>query len=161
MKKAITLKHLTPYLSYGLKGYFFKEIDIVHEVELEHSLISGLNCNTIELKNFKPILRPLSDLTKDVNNNGITLIEKIWRTVYNDEGYYVKKVHEGVNHFKVTFRWKQFDDINDDEVEVRTISKDIKLNPYWIADKLFKYHFDVFGLIEKGLAIDINSLKNS
>ncbi len=31
--------------------------------------------------------------------------------------------------------------------------------PYFIVQILFKYHFDVFGLIENGLAIDINSIK--
>lgn len=31
--------------------------------------------------------------------------------------------------------------------------------PNWFMNFLFAYHFDVFGLIEKGLAIDINTLK--
>ena len=30
--------------------------------------------------------------------------------------------------------------------------------PYNIVSKLFENHFDVFGLIEKGLAIDINTI---
>jgi len=39
-----------------------------------------------------------------------------------------------------------------------------KINPYsdfkyWEMQVLLKWHFDVFGLIEKGLAIDINTLK--
>lgn len=29
---------------------------------------------------------------------------------------------------------------------------------YWLVENLLKNHFDVFGLIEKGLAVDINSL---
>lgn len=37
---------------------------------------------------------------------------------------------------------------------------EIKINPlkypYTIVLKLFEWHFDVFGLIEKGLALDIN-----
>ena len=33
-----------------------------------------------------------------------------------------------------------------------------KNTPYWIMEKLFKWHFDVFNLLEKGLAIDINTL---
>lgn len=31
---------------------------------------------------------------------------------------------------------------------------------YLLMQKLIEWHFDVFGLIEKGLAIDINTLKN-
>lgn len=30
--------------------------------------------------------------------------------------------------------------------------------PYHVMEQLFKHHFDIFGLIEKGLAIDINTL---
>lgn len=30
--------------------------------------------------------------------------------------------------------------------------------PYWIVKKLYEFHFDVHGLIEKGLAIDKNTL---
>jgi hypothetical protein len=29
---------------------------------------------------------------------------------------------------------------------------------YWIVEKLIEWHFDVFGLIKKGLAIDVNNL---
>jgi hypothetical protein len=31
--------------------------------------------------------------------------------------------------------------------------------PYSVFKNLFEWHFDVFGLIEQGLAIDINTLK--
>jgi hypothetical protein len=34
------------------------------------------------------------------------------------------------------------------------------LNKHQDVQKLFEWHFDVFGLISKGLAIDINTLKN-
>lgn len=33
--------------------------------------------------------------------------------------------------------------------------------PYGIWELFFRHHFDVFGLIEAGLAIDINTLKNN
>ena len=32
---------------------------------------------------------------------------------------------------------------------------------YGLVSKLIEWHFDVFGLIEKGLAIDINTLPQS
>ncbi len=34
-------------------------------------------------------------------------------------------------------------------------------NCYEVWQKLLEMHFDIFGLIEKGLAIDINTLKNA
>jgi len=65
------------------------------------------------LKNIKPILRPLSDMTEDEANN------EVWETVpeYNDfKGL--------VCHVSPAFRY------------------------------LLSRHFDLFGWIEKGLAID-------
>jgi hypothetical protein len=44
-------------------------------------------------------------------------------------------------------------------------TKDIEIHtgfmqnePFWKIEKLFEWNFDVFGLIEKGRAIDINTL---
>ena len=45
-------------------------------------------------------------------------------------------------------------------MRVYTNSELIFKQKYWIAQKLFEWHFDVFGLIEAGLAIDINTLNN-
>lgn len=40
---------------------------------------------------------------------------------------------------------------------LREYEKDLT---YDVIQRLFEWHFDVFGLIEKGLAIDINTLDN-
>ncbi len=39
------------------------------------------------------------------------------------------------------------------------IRLDILENRYKVVKKLFEWHFDIFGLIPAGLAIDINTLK--
>jgi hypothetical protein len=31
--------------------------------------------------------------------------------------------------------------------------------PNWTVEKLLEWHFDIYGLIEAGLAIDINTLE--
>ena len=49
-------------------------------------------------------------------------------------------------------------DQNKDKVEIEFRGSLIQLNDYYKVDLLFKNHFDVFGLIKKGLAIDINTL---
>lgn len=120
------LKHLAPYLPYGLKSY----------VEYDgHKLIKDINVNNVmcivdgEVLS-KPILRPLSDLTKEIEVN----MEKF---------YPYEKLHlcySDVTNF-----------LNDD----------LWIGQWWDYEKvtkLFEWHFDVFGLIEKGLAIDINTL---
>ena len=74
-----------------------------------------------ELAGIKPILRPLSDLTKEIDVNGEK--HQMWLLVPHG------------NSINDVFSWQY---------------KNIKT--------LFEWHFDVFGLIENGLAIDINSL---
>lgn len=94
----------------------------------------------------KPILRPLSDLTiteywrisgKDKNKNF-----GFWYGKYNgfsDKREYI--YHEGYSSkkFFINEGYDQF--------------------PYKMIEFFLKHHFDVFGLIEKGKAIDINTVK--
>lgn len=42
--------------------------------------------------------------------------------------------------------------------DILAVTYDIKLIRYGDVLKLLEWHFDVFGLIEKGLAIDINTI---
>lgn len=153
----LELKHLAPYLPYGLKlEYTFHvlsdEFKIIGRLSsIDNSEISkpiilkitdaefrhktGLLCF---INQCKPILRPLSDLTKEIEVNG----EKF-----------------------APFKWFNF--INSDidfETQIIALSNDIRWldsTYYGIIEKLFEWHFDIFGLIEKGLAIDINSLPQS
>ncbi len=118
----LELKHLAPYLPYGLK-YFVDYTDGDTEiVNLDGAFIdelylsNGLTCG-YQSETSKPILRPLSDLTK---NEFVDDLGK-W---YGD------------------YQELDLDDID-----------------YGIVKNYFKHHFDVFGLIEKGLAIDINTIK--
>ena len=58
----LEMKHLAPYLPYVLKGKFILEIDNVSGLNNEYDLVEPQNGNPVELKDFAPILRPLSDL---------------------------------------------------------------------------------------------------
>lgn len=134
----LELKHLTPYLPYGLRG-----IDYDKKTYLFRGLDNNGNvywdCNEILNKkgyDIAPILRPLSDLTKDIEVNG----EKFVPFDFFDEYY------------------SPIDDYN--ELQKHFLNSDIKKMPYELIEKLFEWHFDVFGLIEQGLAIDINDLQH-
>ena len=90
-------------------------------------------------KNCKPILRPLSDLSKEIEVNG----EKFKPSFVLSRDY--KNAEEFI-HLIITEKEEDY-------------YKDILSHmPLCIAQKLFEYHFDVFGLIEKKLAIDINTI---
>ena len=136
----LTSEHLVPYLDKKLQGidsYTNRKCNLV-----------GLNLNSHEpliiqmkpeyptskrkLVEFKPILHPLSDFTRQ---NSVDICE------YSD----VEDIVFSGNPSDLYF--------------INTEDKTY-LSDYTIASLyLFKHHFDVFGLIEKGLAIDINTLK--
>lgn len=146
----LELKHLAAYLPYGLK--------LISESEHESSEPNIYDLNSIdvgvkmvnfgwgaakELTEIKPILRPLSDLTKEIEVNGKKIIT----------------AHELV---KISDGW-----ISDDENFSQWIYNyfnDISKYPKYIHDLLteclLKNHFDIFNLIPNGLAIDINTLNN-
>jgi hypothetical protein len=115
------------------------------------------------LNEIKPYFRLLSDLTKEIEHNGekfIPLYElNKMRGVTTELSNYVFEVVED-NWFQCT--WS---DNTEFSFEKNTMSfYDITssgISPQLeMFQKLFEWHFDVFGLIEKGLAISYNDLKN-
>ncbi|MGV0854794.1 hypothetical protein ACTS9E_04265 [Empedobacter brevis] len=141
---SLELKHISPYLPYGLKGRVDKETYIQEENErigelktidlADHqyhlAVYNDLGYFLSWIDEFKPILRPLSDLMKEIEVNG----EKF---VPFDE---IRSYSFELNNNK---KWQ------------KVVLEDM---PYSEVQKLFEWHFDVFGLIEKGLAVDINTL---
>jgi hypothetical protein len=145
----LELKHLSPYLPYKLKCELLNyKSDYVGE---KYGIINGFYYlggevhytfkdrstagKTRDL--IKPILRPLSDFNKFTNINGVDF-------------YPLNEIHKifngSIDCYKVKKMWK-FNDWNTKNIQ------------YGIFIKMIEWHFDVFGLIEKGLAIDINKLK--
>ena len=126
MKEQLKLKHLAPYLPYGLKMYNLNNGRGAYNNILKRRLkkIEILTGDSIELLMFlgrKPILRPLSELTElDINNK-----PKFFPSIMC------------VNCID---------------------AKMIEQMPYEDFDYLIRNHFDVFGLIEKGLAINKNEI---
>ena len=135
MKEQLELKHLAPYLPYNTRAIDnFGKIKYIRGVLLNsfNALFVRLNdkdyCLNIN-SGIKPILRPLSDLTKEIEHNGEKFVP----------------IEE--------WSWGRFEEIS--TLKNSTL-RFIQLREYEI---LIEYHFDVSGLIDKGLAIDINTLK--
>jgi len=134
METHLTIKHLAGYLPYGLK---FKRKDYIYI----HTLL-GISFEDIvfelgktPIKFIKPILRPLSDLTKEIEVNE----EKFVPT----------------ERFNKIRKWE-----GSPLAMTEHIIHNVKEHnlPTWITQKLLEWHFDIYGLIENGLAIDINTL---
>ena len=127
----IELKHLAPYLPYGLKcinigNKVVRELvhELGHDSEIKRKIGLTMILGTSHIN--KPILRPLSDFVKDEFHEQLGEIHLL--------------------HDETIIAWSVFDGES-------LLSNKMDYSFY---EWLFKNHFDVFGLIEKGLAIDIN-----
>jgi len=129
--KKLELKHLAPYLPYGLKGMSKNEtVFLLSTYQNMGCFIENRTIDTFLNDGYKPILRPLSDLTKEIKHNGEKFVP------------YIKA------------NWSKR------ECDMYILGqKNINQAPYWFTEKLLEWHFDIFGLIEAGLAIDINTLE--
>jgi len=156
----LELKHLAGYLPYGLKVRYIERNE-THILDF-----SNLNSICSYQIHLKPILRPLSDLIKEIKLNGekfVPIIEicKLSETVNelvrinaksNICGFDFTNEIQEILRFCYHFNTKHFQLTNEESYN------QCILNQYEMFQKLLEWHFDIHGLIEKGLAIDINTL---
>jgi hypothetical protein len=141
--KKITLKELAPYLPYGAQyksGYGnIRKLNLSSVVKLY--AYKKIDC--------KIILRPLSDLTKgNRSEEGDSYLDELDH-MYGD---CVSTFEISKNNELLYFTAK--DEVS--QTETHTYTE--RSMPWYLMEFLLQRHFDVFGLIDKGLAIDINTL---
>lgn len=130
MENKLTIKELAPYLPY--------EIGVAKEgFATQYFKVNAfLNVyDAIILDDFKPLLRPLSDLTSEIKHKGEKFVpaELLNEEIPNSPNY---------DWLKDTYTKK---DLSHSIIE------------WCVMDKLISWHFDVFGLIERGLALPIKN----
>lgn len=136
-------KHFAAYLPYGLKCEVINWSEKNGRYETYHATMDSVyadgTCTFHELveaeqgvESIKPILRPLSDLVKKIEFEG-------------------KKVFPS----EVILERTGYDILTNKE----QLIEPIKRLPYVVVCLLIEMHFDVFGLINDGRAIDVNTLK--
>ena len=113
-----------------------KEVDLNEEFSLNpklYSLIELLNWSNV----YQPILRPLSDLTKEIEHKGekFVPIDEL-NNICDDE----------LDRHNDYFNEENISDVN------------WLLEPFIIFQKLIEWKFDLADLISKGEAIDVNTL---
>lgn len=175
--QGLELKHLAPYFPYKLKGFIERSETFYYLDTFNNMMGKGIESRTIDMwlsNNIKPILRPLSDLKKEIDVNGekfIPIIELAKMAFPNKNTF---EIHD--TRFEVVFNEKT---IIDKRIEYSTFAYDcirkgfcintldsnfniIRAysvpNQLQLFEKIFEWHFDLSGLIEKNLAIDINTL---
>ena len=135
----LKLKHLAPYLPYQLNCNWQNKIYILQSVTIADrcKLLDNFNNELYgtKLEHIKPILKTLSDLSKEIEVNG----EKFVPIEFFDD--------EDTKSWLIILS------------ETKDIEWALSYLGFFIVQKLFEWRFDVFGLIENNLAIDINTLK--
>lgn len=174
----LELKHIAPYLPYGLKVQHESIDEDVTEICNIESL--SLDCVTFdngcdfyfddsEYDNpiIKPLLRPLSDLYKEIDGVvGIVEIAKMLSgTVLVDK---IDGCCTNLSYFKCTFEdgfeeliinencegwYRSYFDKNQPSTGRNVI------NQFEVFTYLFQHHYDVWDLIGQNLAIDKSKIK--
>lgn len=147
MKEELKLEHLAPYLPYRLQCHLMGEMinddadptipRIFYIIGADTSRVKiskGLLIDAWIYEEVFPILRPLSDIIEYTEHFNL----------------HFRPIDELMNHPLC----------NDNESELASlVMNSVNECPYWMIEKLLYWNFDIFGLIEKGLAIDIKTLE--
>lgn len=151
----LELKHISPYLPYGLNIWYNATKGII----LDKMDTSNIRDVILYNKNYKPILRPLSDLTKEIEHNGERFIP-IMRifggdTYDHDYKYEISIVEKPILGERI--------EISVEGLGSPCISfsiSNILNNPLYYSQwkELLEWHFDIFGLHEKNLCVYYNEI---
>ena len=148
----LEIQHLAPYLPYKLGFVLESETNSkepnIQELKTIDPGLKMVNCwmDGKHLTEIKPLLYPFSSLSTRININGknINPIKELNALVYQfEDAEPVILLIRGFNG--VTFEWY----VGADSSKRQGV-------PFVFYQKLFEWHFDVFDLIKKGLAIDIS-----
>lgn len=157
MIEKLTIEHLVPYLSYGLKMRFQdttgREITLTGITYTGYGVAITGGHGSMWLNNcrFKPLLRPLSHLTKEITHGEDTFImmDRLFEIEWpskpkGNSPYYYNDAPNFINIHH-----------HNPAANTKILKNQMLNNPYWMIQELFKYHFDVFGLLASGLALPI------
>ncbi len=126
----LTIKEIAPYLPYDL------------EVLYKDRFVTDLTIHTINFilkEDCKLVLRPLSDLTKEIEHNG----ERFVPMIKLAELFEMNTIEYGVIATNIPNPNSEWG---------------IGYVRYEAVQKLLEWHFDIFGLIDKNLAVDFNTV---
>lgn len=150
----LELKHLAPYLPYRLMVRH--ESGLFVEMTLSRKSGNFLSVESVLEGYGVPMLKPLSDLTKEIEFKGekFVPVEKLFEIfAINKKPHYQEYyVNDYPNYIECSHP--------STSESLRLIKYDLMQNRADLVLKLYEWHFDVFGLIEKGLAIKKDTHEN-
>jgi len=183
----LELKHLSPYLPYEIRCKMNGNgnIETLNGLSVSWAYFSFLNDN-YEFYEFKPILRPLSDLTKEIEYNGekFVPIVELLKIIQTDQKWNLTAKYNildiksdigglGGEYYSIRYSWEAANDVR----VVADLIYDTLFNRFtlrqkepiekcqWLRydvleEKLLEWNFDKFKLIPAGLAISKNEIDN-
>ncbi len=161
MEKKLELKYLAPYLPYGLKIFDAnRESFKMDFCEMNSHGGTGFEAiyNVIKYE-MKPILRPMSDFHSLMVDflKEISLIDlsECKLEIGEEPDYYVNAIDKR----GICIDWIDCDKESWVSSNYENDGQKI-VNPIEQVTAMLKYHLDIFGLIDVGLAIDINTLNH-
>jgi len=176
----LEIKHLAPYLPYGLrvtKDDWNNSLELGIHPQGNFSS-NSVDCQYVLRVKAKPLLHPLSKLTEEIDHNGETFIPAERLCAYGAEGMldinheaaYKGKytIEKSSDEFELTnilvkptdnkYSWLHITVGDDDvsfDVYFRTVNGNVRgavLNQKMLFDKLHEWHFDLYNLLDNGLA---------
>lgn len=157
----LELKHIVGYLPYETSVVCigsFSTPKPIHKLNYGKGL-GNIN-HILTSSRYKIALRPLSDLTKVIEVNGeefvpIIALAKLFFSAKSAVLEYKDILDAGAYGIQVSCFYDEH------RHAYYQIYGDIDLishNEHRVIEKLYEWHFDIHGLIEKGLAIDKNTI---
>lgn len=168
----IELKHLASYLPYGLKMKAANPSRRMNDIEE----LCPENMTKLMFLNRKPILLPLSALTEPLDDGSIPIVELAKINGFTPHNYFIELQNDTIvlygeqfNHPGELLTARFFFELDiyncnmDKGLEFIDNSVESVFSPLREQVRSFEYlfsdHFDVYGLIDAGLAIDKRTLK--
>lgn len=129
--ETIKFEHWAAYLPYKLKVEFYNDTNVLCAVHFDNKSISikddFYTYTQIKPEKLKPLLRPMSQLTTEIEHNG----ERF-----------------------VPIDYKPFELSKKDIIDFQNGFLHYKALRFGIIQRLLEWHFDIWGYIPKGLAVE-------
>lgn len=149
----LELKNLAPYLPYSLKVESQRGTGDLDYKGLKKGM-TCFNIHKIDGDKWKPLLLPLTALTQQLPDGSIPIVElaKIAKFSFIESDKInitdvAINIRDDKYLFGFNFNWNSFHSYSLCDQNPINVKHQLQLFEY-----LFKNHFDVFGLIDKGLA---------
>lgn len=156
----LELKNIAPYLPYALEAINTKEGDIAVVITsagfltgLVNTSLDKYGVSIFPVDVLQPLLRPLSSMS-------VREAEEFGSVLLGEADMEDKKAGVGsIELFGDKYPAIMYQDKEDEEYSVMVTFGETGIGgvrdiPYAAYDWLFKNHFDIFGLIRKGLAVE-------